>query len=498
MSLSYPPNQASVDDERQEIRAILDSGILKKAPNLQRFLEYVAAEYFAGNADQIKEYNIAVHALHRPEKFDPQSDTIVRVTAHALRKKLNRYYATDGFAHSLQAQLPAGKYVLTFERKQKIDGEESSLPFLHEPNVADSLGARGERKLGRLVLVSAGVFLGSAILLVFIVLHRRSAPATDARAGSQHLVGGQDDAIRMRFGANKFSYTDAAGREWKAEHDCEGGTPFAHADREIQGTDDPVIFREGREGKFRCRIFAPPGKYQLEILFADTSGDKEAVRQVDFNINNRRGDALDIVDEAGGDDSVVGKIYTGIEPMPDGTIHLDFTSDGAFANALEVMPASSVGGAPIRMLAGPSIVRDVAGNLWHPEEFFSGGRRTFHPDNVPKIANARLFEWERYGHFRYSLPVVPDREYTLRLYFSEGWFGSGNGGPGGVGSRQFDVYCNGETLLRKFDILREEKDGVAILTFDRVKSTSHGMLELSFIPVENYPLINAIEVEPRD
>jgi Malectin domain len=234
------------------------------------------------------------------------------------------------------------------------------------------------------------------------------------------------------------------------------------------------------------------------MFFADTAGDKEAARQVDFNINDRRADALDVVDEAGGDDAEIGKVYSAIEPMADGTIHLDFTSDGSFVNAIEITPASSAGGAPIRMIAGPAAFRDSAGNVWRPEEFFFGGRRTFHPDNLPKVANARLFAWERYGHFRYSLPVVPDREYTLRLYFFEGWFGSSNGGPGGVGSRQFDVYCNGETLLKKFDILRDEKNGAAILVFNHVKSTSHGMLELSFVPVTNYPLINAVEVDPEN
>ena len=96
MQLKYPETQIREDQERQELKAILDSGILKKAPNLQHFLEYVAEEHFTGNSDQLKEYNIAVHALHRPEQFDPQSDTIVRVAAHALRKKLEQYYATEG------------------------------------------------------------------------------------------------------------------------------------------------------------------------------------------------------------------------------------------------------------------------------------------------------------------------------------------------------------------------------------------------------------------
>jgi hypothetical protein len=86
----------------------------------------------------------------------------------------------------------------------------------------------------------------------------------------------------------------------------------------------------------------------------------------------------------------------------------------------------------------------------------------------------------------------------VRLYFSEGWFGKSNGGPGGIGSRLFDVYCNGTTLLRNFDILKEQKNGVAVATLHRVKPTAHDMLVMDFTPIKNYPLINAMEVEPED
>jgi hypothetical protein len=183
--------------------------------------------------------------------------------------------------------------------------------------------------------------------------------------------------------------------------------------------------------------------------------------------------------------------------MSDGNIHLDFTSDGAFVNALELTPSASDSGAPLRMLAGPAVFRDDSGSIWRPERFFVGGRRTSHADNLPKGANARLFEWERYGHFHYLIPVVPGKEYRVKLYFSEGWFGAGNGGPGGIGSRAFDVYCNGTTLLNDFDILKQQAGGTVVVTSYHVKPTAHGMLELNFTPVKNYALINAIEVEPE-
>jgi hypothetical protein len=203
------------------------------------------------------------------------------------------------------------------------------------------------------------------------------------------------------------------------------------------------------------------------------------------------------VDEAGGDNIVVGKVYGGIHPMSDGTIHLDFTSEGSFVNAAELTPTESDAGLPMRMLAGPAVFHEENGNTWLPERFFQGGRRTFHTSNVREAESSRLFEWARYGHFHYFIPVVAGKTYRVQLYFSERWFGSSNGGPGGVGSRVFDVYCNGTTLLKGFDILEDQKNGWVVKTFNHVKPTAHGMLEIYFTPVKNYPLINAIEIEPE-
>jgi len=503
MLVGHPEISSNVAEERQELQTLLQSETFKKAPNLVRFLEYVAEQHFSGNTDHIKEYNIAVEALHRPEQFDPQSDTIVRTTAHALRKKLDLYYATEGNDHQVQIQLPVGKYVLQFVRKHQEAAEDQEEVVLARPMADFPKHTPLPTANGRWsVLWIFGIACAVLVVAAAIYFTNRKPKVRMASVGiaAASLNGAHGQIMRIRFGKNDGPdpYLDAAGQPWITEKYCQGGTAFAHAGHEIQGTDDPAIFQQGREGKFQCKIPVPPGKYQILFLFADTAGDREAARQVDLTINTRRTDALDIVDEAGGDDVAIGKLYTGIVPMNDGTIHLDFTSDGSFVNAIEVTPTDAEGGQVQRMVAGPEVFRDNQGNTWLPERFFQGGRRTFHPDGLPKIPNSKLFEWERYGHFHYLIPAVAGKEYKIRLYFSEGWFGVGNGGPGGIGSRVFDVYCNGTTLLKDFDILSVERDGAAVTTFDHVKPTAHGMLDISFTPIKNYPLINAIEVEPEN
>src|SRR3954468_24792022 len=108
--------QAAADfrQERHELDSILASGILSRAPNLAQVLTYVCTKYFEGAGDQIKEYNIAVEALGRPADFDQKRDSIVRVEAHRLRKRLREYYEADGADHPIRIDIPPGQYAPRF------------------------------------------------------------------------------------------------------------------------------------------------------------------------------------------------------------------------------------------------------------------------------------------------------------------------------------------------------------------------------------------------
>ena len=105
--------------ERAELEAVLNSGIFSRAPNLASFLKYVCDRYFDGDADGIKEYSIAVEALKRSADFDQKKDSIVRVEAHRLRKRLADYYQEAGREHAVKIEIPPGQYAPRFVYKDK-------------------------------------------------------------------------------------------------------------------------------------------------------------------------------------------------------------------------------------------------------------------------------------------------------------------------------------------------------------------------------------------
>src|SRR5438270_2556059 len=101
---------ASPSQERSEVDAVLRSGLFEKAPRLEKFFSYICRLHFEGRADQIKEYSIALEALGRSSDFDPKKDSIVRVEAHRLRKRLEEYYSGPGTDDPVQIVIPNGQY----------------------------------------------------------------------------------------------------------------------------------------------------------------------------------------------------------------------------------------------------------------------------------------------------------------------------------------------------------------------------------------------------
>jgi Malectin domain len=152
---------------------------------------------------------------------------------------------------------------------------------------------------------------------------------------------------------------------------------------------------------------------------------------------------------------------------------------------------------PVRIVVGHSPYLDSNHNVWMSDRYFFGGRLSSFGGDLSKVANGRLYEWHRFGHFHYVVPVATGGKYTLKLYFMEHWFGVQNGGIGGVGSRVFDVSCNGSMLLRGFDIFREVGSEPLVKTFQHIEPTPQGKIEIYFTPAANYPSISALEVVPE-
>lgn len=476
---------------------MLSSEGFRRSPKLSRLLTYLCDQQLSGKAGEITEYSIAHEALGRTAQFDPQQDAVVRVDIYHLRKRLKDYYAGPGAGRGIQIVIPNGQYAPEFAVRSQAPAPVDTLPGpLRPPSVAAPDGPHpGYWKwLAMLALGALAVSLAVPHYPKFVSrmtgVRAKPAPALLAPAGS--------DEIRIAAGARTAPYVDSAGRTWLPDRYFTGGTAFHRTDAAIRRTRDPELFQYGREGQFVYAIPLRPGIYELHLYFAETGVAGDTLRSVTIGINGDPVPAVDVASDGGGPDTATMKIYKDISPSNDGLLHLTFqgAEPRGFLNAIEILPGIRGKILPIRITAGDNVFHDHLGQLWLPDRWDSGGRKSTRVVPIAGTADAGLYHWERVGHFSYSIPVAEGGSYTVVLHFSETWFAPPNA-LGGVGSRVFDVYCNGTTLLQGFDILKEA-GGIAnravVRTFHHVRPSPLGKIDLTFTPVVNYALINAIEV----
>jgi hypothetical protein len=93
---------------------------------------------------------------------------------------------------------------------------------------------------------------------------------------------------------------------------------------------------------------------------------------------------------------------------------------------------------------------------------------------------------------------VADGTYRLTLRFAETyWRSSASAGDHG---RLFDVYCNGKALVNRLDIYRDAggENRALELSYRGLKPNAQNKLVLSFVPVLDYAILFAIEVEDEN
>jgi hypothetical protein len=103
-----------IEDQREEVQRILHSPQFRRAPKLQRFLALVCDYHFQNRSEEINEFVIATEAFGKGPNFDPGADSLVRVQAREIRRRLREYYQNDGNSSRLILDIPTGHYAPAF------------------------------------------------------------------------------------------------------------------------------------------------------------------------------------------------------------------------------------------------------------------------------------------------------------------------------------------------------------------------------------------------
>ena len=515
---SITAEPVSWEAERAELQAVLQSPLFVRSPTLTHLLSYLCEKTFAGESGQIKEYSVGLEVFDRRDSFDQDTDSIVRVQANRLRKRLSEYYAAEGAPHPIHITIPVGQYIPLF-KVEAGQGPASNSPLVPQARAPDGASWRPSQQL---VWMLGGVVVLAVLAVAVLVVRDKSKPQPVIRSSysqqpaAETVVGlPVGEEVRILAGASR-KYVDHAGKLWSPDSYFSGGNAVPSAVQHIWRTQDPIIYRSSRQGDFIYSIPLKPGTYELRLHFVETfygpenaggGGEGSRIMAVTANGKPLLHD-FDVLADSGGDRTAEVKVFPDISPATDGQLHLSFSSvkgDSAMLSAIEILPGVHGHVRPVRIVARDVPYYSDDSQWWSPDAYFKGGQLSSSQEAAQGTDDPEFFETERWGHFSYAIPVAPGR-YTVTLHFIEHHGAAGSvdrkvasgAGSAAAESRVFNVFCNGKTILANLNIVEQAGENRPLVRkIKGLEPNAQGKLLLEFVPVTRYATVTAIEVVPE-
>ncbi len=149
------------DDQcRELVRRIAASGEFQRATKQREFLLYVIDRKLAGCPEDVTEALIGHRVYGRAATYNSGNDSIVRTEARTLRKRLERYFETDGLDEPVVVDIPRGGYVPVFRPRVESPSPSSPQPVSPQNRLLPPFTRRQWIWLGASAAAGAAATLG--------------------------------------------------------------------------------------------------------------------------------------------------------------------------------------------------------------------------------------------------------------------------------------------------------------------------------------------------
>jgi hypothetical protein len=169
----------TAQEVRREVEILLKSKHFARSEKQSSLLNYLCEKWIEGNAEQLNEYQLALEVFHRRADHSGAEDSIVRVQAHELRRRLNEYYLAEGKDRPVRIEIPKGSYRPQFIR--------TPVPVAGSPPASTVRIRFGSSAVlygvAVLLLVSVGLNLG----FVASRSHPKSPPSVTGDLGKEYV-----------------------------------------------------------------------------------------------------------------------------------------------------------------------------------------------------------------------------------------------------------------------------------------------------------------------
>jgi len=136
-TVGHPRASAAREELRMlvatELEHILASEFFRTSKQGERLLRYLVAQSLDDQEEYLRERAIGEKVFGRPPKYDSNADSIVRVWANHLRKRLAQYYLSDPRPSGIRFDMRPGSYRVEFhpvvaETPAEVPAKPASAP----------------------------------------------------------------------------------------------------------------------------------------------------------------------------------------------------------------------------------------------------------------------------------------------------------------------------------------------------------------------------------
>jgi hypothetical protein len=184
----------TIDAKQELIDRIANSSLFRKSPRLREFLLYTGDCTLGNRLEDVRQHVIAERVFQRKGEYYDLQDSIVRTEARNLRKRLEKYFETEGRNEGVLVTMPKGGYWLAFEpRSLELSSETipssileirtlTTLPNAEDPRL-DGVVAIWQLRFVIVLCVCLGVTTAVSTLLA-IHWYPRGASESDSTSST--------------------------------------------------------------------------------------------------------------------------------------------------------------------------------------------------------------------------------------------------------------------------------------------------------------------------
>ena len=195
---SFAPGEIPQEVVLAALETIVASDAFAKVERPARFLRHLVENQLRGDGHLLKESLLGVEVFERDPSWDPRLDPVVRQEAARLRKRLARFYQTQGSVSVIRIELPVGTYVPVFcpfpplAKPEPTSEEPQPAPLSALPILPAPWGVSHPRAMW----VGAAALMALTFLSVLTILHFQyktkfggESPKGEAAAEDLYLKG---------------------------------------------------------------------------------------------------------------------------------------------------------------------------------------------------------------------------------------------------------------------------------------------------------------------